>query len=121
MTLEDSFARRLMQEGIDEIPAKKAGKVLRYFHKVVTQDNNFPATQRIPYIWKGMIESGIKPYMGDVVASEISGLNGHQALAYRELDSIAIGVAVGVHKGLLNVCETTKYALSAEGSEFIGA
>jgi hypothetical protein len=63
-----------------------------------------------------MLDEGIEPY---IESPKFRWNLPIKERAYEDLDSIAIGVAVCIEKGLLNVCEHTKYAISAKGSNFI--
>ncbi len=114
------LARALMKRGIDEAPARKAGRVLAYY-ETSHGDERFPLTQRISYIWRGMIAYGVEPYLDELECSTPVFEDPKMTDIYRALDSIEIGVAVGVEMGLLNVCEHTKYALSAKGTEFFSS
>ena len=116
MAIEDTFAYELTKLGIDKTPARKAAQVLKYYKEV--HDNSlFPPTQRIPMIWEGMMRLGITPYV-DKNAERMGDLSPEHSRIYHVLDSIAIGIAVGVSRKLLAVCEHTKYAITAKGVEF---
>lgn len=133
MPIEDTFVYKLTEQGIDEIPARKAAQVLKYYKEVYDKDI-FPPTQRIPMIWKGMIKLGIQPYINenakdtkvplslklndlDSIATGRD-LSQEQLKIYHDLDSIAIGIAVCIRKKLLATCEHTKYSITAKGVEF---
>lgn len=112
------FACKLVETGIDEIPAMKAGRVLEYYERNF-EDGEFPSLQRLPRIWRGMRVKGISPYFDpSLTVSREPSMTGEDPWIYHELDSIAIGVAVGIERGLLNVCEHTQYAISAQGVRF---
>jgi hypothetical protein len=49
---EDYLVEGLNAEGIEEVPARKASRVLEYYRRHVDKHNNFPPTQRLPLIWK---------------------------------------------------------------------
>ncbi|MCK5624260.1 hypothetical protein KAI04_00270 [Candidatus Pacearchaeota archaeon] len=101
---------------VKEISAKKAARVLLYWKET---EGGF-LNRRISEIWKGMRKLEIEPYIEAIESDESKILNPYDSKVYSELDSIAIGVGVCVHKGFLNTLEGhTQYSLSAKGAQFI--
>jgi len=116
LSLEESLANKLIKQGIDETSAKKVACVLHCYREI-NYSNHSPTPKRIPEIWRIMKVLEIEPYVENI--ESLAGLTNKESKIYYALYSITIGVAVGVKQGLLNLCEHTKYSLSAKGMDFI--
>lgn len=119
---ENGYVSKLEHMGIDEIPARKAAKILSYFAAEEVSPQNRCMTKRIGAIWAGMRHHEISPLFSEIQENfpEVPGMDEKDAMIYHELDSIQIGLDVCKSKGLVNVMNIdTKYSISSAGMDFL--
>ena len=115
----ERFTSALEKLGVDNVPARKASRVLSYFANEIKIPNSC-ATQRINKIWYGMRIHNIPPLLIRQETYDIQLDLAGDRRCYWEIGSIQIGLDVCASRGLVTVMSPdTKYSISAKGMDFL--